>query len=403
MNARPEVLFLAHRIPYPPDKGDKIRSWRILEALARRFDTHLAAFVDDPDDFQHRSFLEGVCASVVLCPLTPSAARFRSAFGLLADEPLSFAYYRDRAMAKAVARLRSRPLAAEIVFSSAMAPYVSAPAGRPRLIDLCDADSEKWRQYAADTRGPMRFVYAREARTLAAQETRMIDWADAAFAASAAEADVLNKRGGAKQALWFGNGVDADYFSPDAGAPRPPQVADVVFVGAMDYRANVDAVTWFVNEVWPLVRAGAPDAKFTIVGARPALQVQALAEKSGVFVTGRVPDVRPFLRHARAVVAPLRVARGVQNKVLEAMAAGRPVVATSAAAEGVDVEPDQHFLRADDSRSFADAVLKLLGDPALVDSLGARARGRMIERHTWPAQMARFEEALDRVLESQGR
>lgn len=394
MNARPQVLFLAHRIPYPPDKGDKIRSWRILETLARRFDTHLAAFVDDPDDFRHQPFLESLCASVFLRPLSPSSARARSAFGLFAGEPLSFSYYRDAAMTRAVAQLRARPLAAEIVFSSAMAPYVATPAGRPRLIDLCDADSEKWRQYAQDARGPMRWVYAREARTLAAEETRMIGWADAAFAASAAEAGVLNARCGARNALWFGNGVDADFFNPGAETPRPPDAADVVFVGAMDYRANVDAVVWFVSVVWPIVRKGAPDATFSIVGARPAPQVQALSGTPGVFVTGRVPDVRPYLRHARAVVAPLRVARGVQNKVLEAMAAGRPVVATSAAAEGVDVEADQHFLRADDSSSFADAVLKLLGDAALGASVGARARARMIERHTWPAQMARFDEAL---------
>lgn len=395
MTARREVLFLAHRIPYPPDKGDKIRSWRILEALTQRFETHLAAFVDDPVDLQHTAFLRTVCASVFLKTLSPRSARARSALGLISGEPLSFAYYRDSAMAAAVRRLRQRPLAAEIVFSSAMAPYVAAPAGRPRVIDLCDADSEKWRQYAVETTGPMRFIYAREGRKLAAEETRMIDWADAAFAISPEEARVLNARGGAKQALWFSNGVDADYFHPDPTVARPRDVGDVAFVGAMDYRANVDAVMWFAREVWPLIRAGAPQATFAVVGSRPTRQAQALSGADGVFVTGRVPDVRPYLQHARAVVAPLRVARGVQNKVLEAMAAARPVVATSDAAEGIDAARDAHFLCADDPRTFAEAVLRLLADPAFGDSLGAAARAQMISRCSWPAQMARFRQSLD--------
>ncbi len=398
MTARREVLFLAHRIPYPPDKGDKIRSWRILETLLRRFDVHLAAFVDDPADLQHTQFLEVRCSSVFLRRLDPRVARLRSAMGLVTGAPLSFPYYRDGAMAAAVARLRARPLAAEIVFSSAMAPYVESAAGRPRLIDLCDADSEKWRQYAAETRGPMRFIYAREAETLAAAETRMIGWADAAFAASAAEAEVFNARGGAHKALWFGNGVDADYFAPDEDAPRPQDAGDVVFVGAMDYRANIDAVLWFAEAVWPRVRVKAPDAVFAIVGSRPAKVVEALAGRDGIVVTGRVPDVRPYLQHARVTVAPLHVARGVQNKMLEAMAAGRPVVATSGAAEGIEAEAGVHYLCADDPAAFAAALLHCLDDPSIGARLGAAARVQMIARHSWPAQMRRFEDVLQTLM-----
>lgn len=398
MTARPEALFLAHRIPYPPDKGDKIRSWRILETLAKRFDVHLAAFVDDPFDLQHKVFLETRCASVFLQTLIPRRARARSLRGLFSGEPLSFPYYRDAAMTAAVARLRALPLAAEIVFSSAMAPYLSQHAGRPRIVDLCDADSEKWRQYALEASWPMRFVYAREARMLADEETRMIDWAEAAFAASAAEARVLNARGGSKQALWFGNGVDADYFSPAIDAPCPDDAGDVAFVGAMDYQANIDAAIWFVREVWPLVRSKFPKATFSIVGARPAPTVAALAGRDDIRVTGRVPDVRPYLRAARAVVAPLRVARGVQNKVLEAMAMGRPTVATSGAAEGIDAISEEHFLCADHPRDFAEAVVELLKDEEKGSRIGAAARRRMIERCSWPAQMARFEGVIDALL-----
>lgn len=397
MSARQGVLFLAHRIPYPPDKGDKIRSWRILEALARRYDVHLAAFVDDPADFQHRDFLERRCASVFLKRLTPPWARARSTLGFLAREPLSLSYYRDGAMSAAVARLRALPLAAEIAFSSAMARYIERSAGRPRLVDLCDADSEKWRQYAQDAHGLMRLVYAREAETLAAEETRIINWADAAFAVSAQEARMLNAHGGARQALWFGNGVDADYFAPDPdqGSVQPHDAGDVVFIGAMDYQANIDAVLWFVRAIWPLIRAKTPDATFAIVGARPARSVEALAGRDGVLVSGRVPDVRPYLRHARVVAAPLRVARGVQNKVLEAMACARPVVATSGAAEGVDATPGVHYLCADEETAFAEAVLGLLADKDRGARIGGAARALMIERRSWAAQIRRFEDALD--------
>ncbi|MEQ8934561.1 MAG: TIGR03087 family PEP-CTERM/XrtA system glycosyltransferase, partial [Amphiplicatus sp.] len=315
MSARREILFLSHRIPYPPDKGDKIRSWRLVEHLAKRFRVHLAAFVDDRADFAHEAVLAGVCESVFLAPLDPFAAKARSAAGFVTGEPLSFPYFRDARMRRHAHALRQRDLAAEFVFSSSMAPYVEpAKERRPRLVDLCDADAEKWRQYAAETDGPMRAVYAREATRLAAAETAIINSVDAAFAISPAEAAVFNARPGAERMCdWFGNGVDAEHFRPQAERAAPQPSADVVFTGAMDYRANIDAVRWFAGEVWPIVRSKAPQARFAVVGARPARAVKALDGRDGVFVTGRVEDVRPYIQHASAAVAPLRVARGVQN------------------------------------------------------------------------------------------
>lgn len=399
MRAKPEILFLAHRIPYPPDKGDKIRSWRLVEHLARRFRVHLAAFVDDPADFAHEAFLNGVCESVFLAPLHPRAARVKSAAGLLTGEPLSFAYYRDAAMVRHVEEVRARDLAAEFAFSSSMAPYIAAARGtRPRFIDLCDADSEKWRQYAGESSGPMRLVYAREARRLAAAEATMINWADAAFAASPAEAALLSAMPGVTQRVTVcGNGVDCDYFSPQALA-APAGAAEIVFTGAMDYAANVDAVVWFARDAWPAVRDKAHGARFAIVGANPSKAVRALASLPGVAVTGKVDDVRPWLQQARVAVAPLRIARGVQNKVLEAMAMAKPVVATAAANAGVGARPDTEIIIADEAPSFADAVAGLLTDRARAAGIGSAARARIVADFRWPARLA----AIDAALASRG-
>lgn len=396
---KPEILFLAHRIPYPPDKGDKIRSWRLVEHLARRFRVHLAAFVDDPADFAHEAFLNSVCESVFLAPLSPRAARVKSAAGFLTGEPLTFAYYRDAAMARHVERLRARDLAAEFAFSSSMAPYIAAQHGtRPRFVDLCDADSEKWRQYAQEGRGPMRLVYAREAKRLAIAEAAMINWANAAFAVSPAEAGLLNAMPDMRrQVTVCGNGIDSDYFSPRPLA-APADAAEIVFTGAMDYAANVDAVVWFARDVWPVIRDKAQGARFAIVGANPSKAVRALASLPGVVVTGKVGDVRPWLQHARVAVAPLRIARGVQNKVLEAMAMAKPVVATSAANAGVGARPDTEIIIADEAASFAGAVAALLNDSERAAAIGASARARIVADFRWPARLA----AIDAALEGYG-
>jgi sugar transferase (PEP-CTERM/EpsH1 system associated) len=317
---------------------------------------------------------------------------------LLNGEPLTFAYYHDQRMARYVENMRNRDLAAELAFSSSMAPYIAAPRGRPRLLDLCDADSEKWRQYAAERRGPMKWIYAREAAKLAAAETAMINWADAAFAVSPSEAALFTARAGvANPVLICGNGVDADYFSPQVTLPRLNEGGDVVFTGAMDYAANIDAVSWFVREVWPEVRAKAPETRLAIVGSNPTSAVKALASLPGVIVTGKVDDVRPFLQHARVAIAPLRIARGVQNKVLEAMAMGKPVVATSAANAGVGARPGAEILIADDADDFAQAVDALLADEMRADAIGGAARARVLADFRWPARLQALDAVLDRL------
>ena len=396
---KPEILFLAHRIPYPPDKGDKIRSWRMLSHLAAQFDVHLGCFVDDPADMEHADFLRTITKSAAFIPVHPMIARLKCLPALVSGRPLSFAYFNDGRMGAYVKKVRKLPLAAEVAFSSSMAPYLARPVkGRARIVDLCDADSEKWREYAETARGLMKGVYALEAERLADAETRIINWADETLAISAPEARILGSHEGATKTVGcFANGVDAEFFSSDAAMPDNFQTFDVVFVGAMDYRANAEAALWFAHYVWPLVREKSPGATFGIIGPRPGAPIKMLDGRNGVTVTGRVEDVRPYIRNAGAAVAPLRVARGVQNKVLEAMAMARPVVATSGAHEGIEAIAGEEIVVADAPGAFADAVSLLLADRARGDSIGAAARARVVADFTWPARLGELDAALVRA------
>jgi sugar transferase (PEP-CTERM/EpsH1 system associated) len=400
MTAKPEILFLVHRIPYPPDKGDKIRSWRLFRHLTRRFQVHLACFVDDPSDYKHTEKLRAMCASAIFSPLSPKVARLKSTTGFLTGKALSFPYYQDGAMARWVEKVRVRPLVAEIVFSSTMTQYIAEPVlGRPRIVDFCDADSEKWLQYAEETGGPLGIIYNREGGRLARAETVIANWADASFAVTADEAEIFNRRKDIeKKVCWWSNGVDTNYFDPSACFDNIVDRADIVFTGAMDYRANVDAVLYFVGKVWPKLRQAIPHATFAIVGARPASVIKALDGEQGVRVTGRVDDVRPWLNQATLVVAPLRVARGVQNKVLEAMAMAKPVVASPEAATGITPGMNGAICIGEDAAKMADIIIRLMNDPTERRRVGDRARACALAHYNWDVQLERFDRALAAVL-----
>jgi sugar transferase (PEP-CTERM/EpsH1 system associated) len=389
-----DLLFLCHRIPYPPDKGDKIRSYHWLRALASAYRVHLAAFVDDPADWVHRSQVEALCASCLLLPLRPAAAKLRSLTALATGEPLSLTYYRDRRLARWLRELRSRrDIGRVVVYSSAMAQYAATPdwARVRRVIDFVDVDSDKWRQYARSRSGPMRWVYAREAARLEAFDLAMARIFDVSLFVSPAEAQWFRGRLGAggERVTYVNNGVDAAYFDPAlAGAsPYPPGVRAVVFTGAMDYWANAEAVTWFCREVWPGVLAKEPRALFYIVGSRPGEAVQALASEA-VVVTGRVPDVRPYLGHADAVVAPMRIARGIQNKVLEGMAMGRPVVVSSKGIEGITARHGQEVLVADEVEDVKRCLCDLLRQGA--PGIGLAARETVRRDYAWEGNARRL-------------
>ncbi|WP_296900235.1 TIGR03087 family PEP-CTERM/XrtA system glycosyltransferase [Thiohalocapsa sp.] len=390
----PDLLLLCHRIPYPPDKGDKIRSYRWLMALAQQYRVHLGAFVDDASDWAHLEQLRCLCAEICLRPLPPLRARLRGLSALFTGGPLTVACYRDHHMAAWVDGLAARRhLSHVVVFSSAMAQY--APLRRdgrgPRcVLDFVDVDADKWAQFARRSRWPMAWLYARESRTLLSHDSRVAQASAASLFVSAPETALFKELSGVETPLTaVPNGVDVTYFAPCSARPSPfaDDATAIVFTGAMDYWANIDAVRWFAAAVWPLLRERHPHLRFYVVGARPSRQVRALA-CDDIVVSGRVPDVRPYLQHAAAVVAPMRIARGIQNKLLEGMAMARPVVTTSMGLQGLDAVPGRHLLVADEPMAMADGISAILH--GAYGDLGVRARGLVCDQYDWPAAMARF-------------
>jgi len=396
---KPALLFLCHRMPYPPDKGEKIRAFRILEHLAQQYRVHLGCFIDDVADEAHVRTVEGHCSGLGWFPRSPKNTKFKALAGLLRGEPLTVASFANNAMHKWVRDLIAREKPKVIfVYSSAMAQFIPAEAlGRTQLImDFVDVDSDKWTQYARTAAFPMNWVYSREARKLLAFDRAVAARANASLFVSDAEAELFRRLSPSTAATThaIANGVDCEYFAPTHtfASPFSGPGPHLVFTGTMDYRPNIDAVVWFADEIFPAIRRLRPNATFNIVGSKPSKAVVSLGERDGIHVTGRIPDVRPYLAHADAVVAPLRIARGIQNKVLEGMAMAKAVITTPQGLEGISAVPDQHLLLAETPEDFVNAVVNL--SPAAAAKLGCAARQLMDERYGWTSQLS----ALDHLI-----
>src|SRR5574343_1892709 len=385
------ILYLVHRLPYPPNKGDKVRSFHLLKHLAAKHRVFLGTFVDDPDDLQHIETVRANCADLHVARLNPRFAKLRSLNALLAGEPLTLRYYRDAGLRDWVDQIcRSTAIDAAVVFWSAMAQYVEHLPRLPRVIDFVDVDSAKWTQYAPNHRWPMSWLYRREGATLLDYERRVATSSDRSFFVTEADASLFSREapGCAIRVDAICNGVDADYFSPSSERANPYAEGEipVVFTGAMDYHPNIDAVRWFAANVLPRLKESQPKLRFTIVGRSPTAEVLALAGES-ITVTGTVPDVRPYLQHAAVVVAPLRVARGIQNKILEAMAMARPVIASPECAAAVDAEMDSELLAASEPEAYVQAITQLLAEPVAATAIGQAARARVVRQYSWDAHL----------------
>lgn len=389
------VLYLVHRLPFPPNKGDKVRSYHLLKHLAAHHRVFLGTFVDDPDDEAHIDTVRAMCTELHVSRINPAVAKLRSLSGLLNGRPLSLAYYADRRMRQWVAAIRSaQRIDVSVVFSSAMGQYVDADgAATPSetlLVDFVDVDSTKWTQYASKHRWPMSWIYTREGARLLAYERQLALRASKSFFVTDNEATLFKRLAPecADRVTAISNGVDAQFFSPDPERRSPFLDGElpIVFTGAMDYWPNIDAVSWFVAEMLPALRETAPRVRFYIVGRSPTAEVQALAS-ADVVVTGTVPDVRPYLQHAAVVVAPMRVARGVQNKVLEAMAMGRPVVAARECVTAISAVDGKELLAATTVGDYVEAGLSLLSQPDLAKRIGEAGRSCVVNSFSWEAHL----------------
>lgn len=397
-----KILFLSHRLPFPPDKGDKIRAYHLIRCLTKHgHEVDVAALADDPADLdpKRHELLKKVCRKLAVV----ARSRNRGKMAALTAVPRGVAASLPFFFSRELQGICDEWMAAEgydaiFAHSAPMAQYAAkAPAGTVRVVDYCDVDSEKWKQYAATGKFPASWIYARESKTLRKYEVELAKTWDAVTIISHPEAALFRTFCPEGKVGVIPNGVDSDFFSP-GNAVRDP--ATVLFMGAMDYRPNYEGVLWFAENVWPKVRARVPHARFVVVGPRPIEAVKKLDDMShggagqGILVTGYVNDIRDALGSATVSVAPLHIARGVQNKVLEAMAAGLPVVATHAAFEGIFATAGCDLLVADEAQDFADKVVMLLGDEAQRAQLGVSGRAAVVASHSWDAFTERLEALL---------
>jgi sugar transferase (PEP-CTERM/EpsH1 system associated) len=398
------LLMITHRIPYPPDKGDKIRSYNQLVFLRQNgWRIHLCTFIDDPEDLRHIVSLKPLCESASFHHIGPVRRAVGMASALVRGQALSVgAFYHPKALAYVRRVWANHPVKAIYCFSSPTAAYLFkagkiAPNCR-KVMDLIDVDSDKWRQYALQRRPPQSWVYRREAARLAAYEKRIAETFDATLLVSAQEAAFFRRQVvDSARVHALPNGVDTAFFHPRTSEKDPvdDNTCSLVFCGMMDYAPNVDAVVWFANEVMPRLRQKLGAMWFDIVGARPTREVQALGKMADVKVHGRVADVRPFVWNAAISIAPIRIARGIQNKVLEAMAMGRPVVASEQAFEGIEAVPGRDLLvEKAEPTAFCDAITNLWKNRTLSADLGRQARALTEKRYGWDARLAPLQTLL---------
>ncbi|WP_312490362.1 TIGR03087 family PEP-CTERM/XrtA system glycosyltransferase [Sphingomonas sp.] len=378
-----DLLFLAHRVPFPPDRGDKIRSYHILRHLSRDWRVHLCTFGESEADLDppaaFTDLLAG-CHIIRRSKSTPVAALQ----ALAAGAPVSLTAFAHPAMTKAVRAVRRQGVAAAYIFSGQMAQYAGE---EPTIMDMVDVDSAKFAALAERAGGPKRIMLAREARLLGRFERRVAAGMAATLFVSEAEAALFRAGGGEGRIVAVENGIDATVNDPAFATPVAEAGRLIVFTGQMDYQPNIDAVTHFAKAILPLVRQAHATARFAIVGRAPTPAVRRLAGEA-VIVTGEVPDTRIWLAAAAVCVAPLMLARGIQNKVLEAMAMARPIVASRAAAEGID--HGGTITVADGDRDFADKVIAALSCPAA----NPAARAQVLDRYDWNARLAPLDQLL---------
>lgn len=398
------ILLLVHRLPYPPNKGDKVRSFHLLKHLAQNNRVFLGTFIDDPADVVHLGTVRSYCADVHAATISPIRQKIVSLLALLTGQAMSLRYYHDdglQAWAKRV--VTERQIDAVVVFSSAMGQYAQQNTRAELLVDFVDVDSAKWTQYAANHPWPLSWLYKREGQKLLAYERELAARSRRSFFVTENETQLFRKHAPECADLVdaMSNGVDSDFFSPNPafqnpfgeGALRKDALLSVVFTGAMDYWPNVDAVTWFVSDILPLLRKKFPQVCFYIVGRSPTPGVLALASEC-VVVTGTVDDVRPYLQHASVVVAPLRLARGIQNKILEAMAMARPVVASLSCVEAIHAVSGSELAAAESAAEFVTQIEAIFHSPQRSAQLGLAARQRVVKDYSWEAHMGKIDKYL---------
>jgi sugar transferase (PEP-CTERM/EpsH1 system associated) len=385
------ILMLAHRIPYPPHTGDKTRAFHILRLLRARHEVTLGFLIDDVADRDGVTALREVVPDLEFRRIWKPWGLLRGLGSLATGGALSMSYFHSRGLRRRLARRSlEQPYDLVYAYSGPMAEYARG-LGIPLVMDFVDVDSDKWRQYADHGRPPLSWLYRTEARRLQASEAEIASWASLCLLSTPVEEALLRSFAPWARTAVMPNGIDSEYYAQSGSGPSRPAV---IFTGAMDYLPNTDAVRHFCADILPLVRREVPETAFYIVGLNPSSDVLRLGAIPGVTVTGSVPDVRPYYARAGVCVAPMRIGRGVQNKVLQGMAMSLPVVASSLAARGIQAEAGRDLEIADDPALFAAQVVRLLRSPTDRRRLGARGRACVEANYVWERNVDRLEPLL---------
>lgn len=388
------VLFVCHRVPFPPKRGGKIRPFNIIRHLHEKgHRVTVASLARSTAERDEARDLSNHCAEVLVEVIPNRIALPRMVVRLPTPAPSSFGYFWSRRLAKRIeAAAASTPFDLVFVHCSSVAPYVEKLTAPLKIIDYGDMDSQKWREYAGHRAFPLSMGYWLEAVKLERRERQLADHFDLCTCTTRAELESLRALGVTTPSDWFPNGVDAEFFAPDGEGYDADLIA---FVGRMDYFPNQQGVIGFCRDVLPALRQRRPDVRFAIVGADPPDHIRALGTQAGVTVTGSVPDVRPHVRRAALTVAPLAIARGTQNKILESMAMGVPVVCSPEASGGVDAVVGEHLLGASSPAEWVAAIDKLLGDADARRQLSVAGRNRVLSHHSWAASMRRLDDLIE--------
>lgn len=390
------ILFLSQRVPFPPNRGDKITTSKLIERMRRKHSVRCVAFAHGEADEEGARELGRMGVPIRTIPYHDTRARLGALPLLLTNTPLTLGVYGSAALQRVVdEEFEQADLA--YAYSSSMGAFLERHAQKPRVMHFGELDSDKWRQYAERGSPPMSWVHAREQRTLLAFERRIARSFSENVVCTPLEQRVFQEQIPGASCVVLRNGVDLERFHPRDNAP---QAGELVFTGVMNYHPNAEGCIWFVREILPRVRASVPAARFTIVGSSPTREVERLTRVSGVTVTGFVPDTRAYLRRAAVAVAPLRIARGIQNKVLEAMAMGLPVVGTTSATQGVDGVHGRDYLVADEPETFAAALVQLLNEPARARELGTAGRAFVERQYDWERTLEPLDALLERCAKS---
>ncbi len=391
-----KILYVCHRFPFPPKRGGKIRPFNMIRHFSEQHEVTVASLVRSDDEAREGEGIAPHCAHFEMSQVSDPLQMARMVVRLPTLVPSSMGYFYSADLARRIRQLlRTTRFDLIFVHCSSVAQYVSDVRGIPKILDFGDMDSQKWLEYANYKPFPLSLGYRLEGSKMLRAEKRLAAQFDLCTATTRAEWETLKAYGVDVPTDWFPNGVDATFFAPDETPYEPDTIS---FIGRMDYYPNQECMTDFCANTLPLLRAKRPNIKLVIVGADPSPAMRKLGELPGVTVTGSVPDVRPYVRASALMVAPLNIARGTQNKILEAMAMGVPVVTSTVAAGGVDAQNETHFLVADTPRGYAQTILRVLDSPAERQRLALAGRERMLSNHAWPKSMQRLDDIIERCL-----